>query len=107
MSIKPVDMQVLLPRSQEIQKSEIVKDSKTNINSQLNVAENTKETQKTSTQVIQTKQSELNNIKLKDDGKKGQHSSENEEKKQIKKTKHNDVDFIEPANLGNKIDIKI
>lgn len=107
MSIKPVDMQVLLPRSQEILKGEMVRDSKTNINNQLVSAQNIKETQKNSTQVTKTKQSELDNIKLKDQGTNKQNQYSQNEKKKDNKTKKDDVGVIEPTNLGNRIDIKI
>ncbi|HOJ47173.1 MAG TPA: hypothetical protein PLW82_07585, partial [Bacillota bacterium] len=67
MSIKPADMQVLLPRSQEIQKGEAVRDNRTNVNSQLVSSANFKETLKNSTQVTKTQQRDMEQVRLKED----------------------------------------
>lgn len=108
MSIKPVDMQVLLPRSQEIQKGEMVKDSKTNTNNQFILVNNNKEAQKNLTKVLETNQSAFENIKLKDEGKQQQGKKQGfSGDKQDKKADIEAKNAIEPENLGKHIDIKI
>ena len=63
MSIKPVDMQILLPRSQEIQKKETIKDSKSSSNNQFVLIENEKEAVKKTKQINET-----NKIKIRTKG---------------------------------------
>jgi hypothetical protein len=107
MSIKPADMQVLLPRSQEIQKGEAVRDNRTNVNSQLVSSANFKETLKNSTQVTKTQQRDMEQVRLKEDETSGRNQYGHQGKKKGDKKDPDDIGVIEPENLGKRIDIKI
>lgn len=103
MSIKPVDMQILLPRSQEIQRGEIVKDHKSGADAQAVLTANQKETVKRQKQVLEAQKGEEG--KIHDEGqKKGDNQA-----KQFSTRKHKKEDELDcaPENLGKNIDIKI
>ncbi len=103
MSIKPVDMQILLPRSQEIQRGETIKDSKSNSNNQFVLIENEKETVKKTKQINETNKSE--EVKISEEGKKSRDQNPSGFASS-KKKQEEDCDFT-PSTLGKNIDIKI
>ncbi len=103
MSIKPVDMQILLPRSQEIQKKETIKDSKSSSNNQFVLIENEKEAVKKTKQINETNKSE--EAKISQEGKKYQNQNKGESSSG--KKKQEEGSDLMPENLGKNIDIKI
>lgn len=115
MSIKPVDMQVLLPRSQEIQRGEMIKDSKSQNSSHFVLTEDKKETVRKTSQVKETQKGDGSNVKLKDENheKKGQSQTaskgftkETERKDKQDLITDRDID-LSSKTLGKNIDIKI
>ncbi|HHY19275.1 MAG TPA: hypothetical protein GX522_05200 [Firmicutes bacterium] len=108
MSIKPVDMQVLLPRSQEIQRGEALKDQRAGANSQFVLVDNEKETEKNIKQVKETTKGEegkINEERSKQKNFDSRKFSSHQKKQNIDKKEKED-DFT-PETLGKNIDIMI
>lgn len=104
MTIRPMDLQVLIPKASEINRVNHIQDIQSQIQQQQFAAQFAQAVQKKQKQVLETSQTEGQRIRAKKDSR-GRGSGGNKQPQQ-KDNAEDDGDKHLNPNLGNHIDIK-